>query len=246
MARRLTTCAFLGALLWHQAAAQSPPAVTTSNHSARPKPQGIPNDDGYYVIMGIYRLVIGIAYHGAVISCPKSSFSSDEQRQLDDAISKNYWTELNENWWGKSDITCKLIQYGGDDDTQQCSCISFDDAQTHEQPLSSLHANGEQFSSSGVWKYIYGTGSMDVDTVHHEACDQPIPSGDINWSCHTYNAVEGPNCNTFVSFVLKCAYGLSDKKPDIGASDPMSITCNGNNGAAWAGPSRRQNATLVV
>lgn len=200
-----------------------------ANFSARPSRIPVNANDEFYVIMGMYRIVYALGYHETVITCPRSSFNSNEQKQLDDAISKNYWTELHYDWWSlKKSVTCKIIQFGGEDpcDKTQCSGIGHSD-----DPLSSL----EGFDSGAVWKYIYGTGAFDADGVYRRACDHPIPSADWDFSQCSFQLMPGPNCNTFVNFVLKCAYEVDAckdqcKKPYEGIGDNFGIKCVPGNG----------------
>ena len=45
-----------------------------------------------------------------------------------------------------------------------------------------------------------------------------------DWSGTDYNPITN-NCNTFTSTVLKCVYGMSDRKPNLGVSDMIHVTC---------------------
>merc|ERR1712098_716706 len=66
--------------------------------------------------------------------------------------------------------------------------------------------------------FIYGTG-FDGMTGYHDVCDKKCWS---NWSGTDYNVFKN-NCNTFTSTVLYCVYGLSQKKPNLGISDMVTV-----------------------
>lgn len=186
------------------------------------------NHSELYVIMGIYQSAF-LHYQGSVITCPRSYFTSDEQKQLDYDILKNEYLIMKQEWWlTKTDVGCKLIQYGGKGpEKDQCSGVSFDDNKTHMQSLSSLHSNFEQYDKGSVFKYIYGTRWVDADGAFHGACDKPVFSSDsLNWASDSFGDRFGPNSNTFVSCVLQCGYLLSDEKPQLGVSDLKGVTCD--------------------
>merc|ERR1712227_1030332 len=67
--------------------------------------------------------------------------------------------------------------------------------------------------------FIYGTGSFDGNVAFHHTCDSKCWS---NWKGTDYSIL-GNNCNTFTSTVLSCVYGLSQKKPNLGVSDLVTV-----------------------
>merc|ERR1719183_3159000 len=67
--------------------------------------------------------------------------------------------------------------------------------------------------------FIYGTGDFDGNAAYHAACDHKCWS---NWAGTDYNPLSN-NCNTFTSTVLSMVYGLSEKKPNLGPSDMVTV-----------------------
>merc|ERR1719313_2479293 len=67
--------------------------------------------------------------------------------------------------------------------------------------------------------FIYGTGSFDGNVAFHNTCDSKCWS---TWKGTDYSIL-GNNCNTFTSTVLSCVYGLSQKKPNLGVSDLVTV-----------------------
>ncbi len=54
--------------------------------------------------------------------------------------------------------------------------------------------------------------------------DDTLPKCVSDWAGTDYNPLTN-NCNTFTSTVLKCVFGLSDDKPDLGVSDLVTVEC---------------------
>ena len=51
-----------------------------------------------------------------------------------------------------------------------------------------------------------------------------LPTCVSDWAGTDYNPLTN-NCNTFTSALLKCVYGMSDAKPNLGISDLRTVTC---------------------
>ena len=56
-----------------------------------------------------------------------------------------------------------------------------------------------------------------------------LPTCVSDWAGTDYNPLTN-NCNTFTSAVLKCVYGMSDAKPNLGISDIRTVTCPSERG----------------
>jgi hypothetical protein len=56
-----------------------------------------------------------------------------------------------------------------------------------------------------------------------------LPTCVSDWAGSDYNPVTN-NCNTFTSALLKCVYGMSDVKPNLGISDLRTVTCPSERG----------------
>jgi hypothetical protein len=66
---------------------------------------------------------------------------------------------------------------------------------------------------------------------HMNAIDagMALPTCVSDWAGTDYNPLTN-NCNTFTSAVLKCVYGMSDAKPNLGISDLRTVTCPSEKG----------------
>ncbi len=56
-----------------------------------------------------------------------------------------------------------------------------------------------------------------------------LPTCVSDWGGTDYNPLTS-NCNTFTSAVLKCVYGMSDAKPNLGISNIRTVTCPSEKG----------------
>jgi len=89
--------------------------------------------------------------------------------------------------------------------------------------------------------YLYGVSSVDDgglsgEDAYRAVCrraavgngddeeDDTRPKCVSDWAGTDYNPLTN-NCNTFTSTVLKCVFGLSDDKPDLGVSDLVTVKC---------------------
>lgn len=131
------------------------------------------------------------------------------------------YLEINRAFWSSRHVPCKMLEYGQADDSRPCS-----GSWIHDTTFDSVQANGGQyFTSDYTWKYIYGTSNIDGQTVYDWMCEGAESCPDcIHWSGDEYS-IFGPNCNTYTSCTMKCAYGLSGDQPDLGWSSMMSCEC---------------------
>lgn len=164
---------------------------------------------------------VNLFFHTEVLVCPRTGFSADDQKYIDDkiaAIGSAGFLPIDESWWTTKTAGCVELGYGGAPCAKECCSVPQgpDQLQYQLKDRSAVitNADGKQKSL-----YIYGTGDFDGTTAWHHACDHKCWS---NWAGLDYNPLTN-NCNTFTSTILSMVYGLSEKKPHLGPSDMVTV-----------------------
>mmetsp|Transcript_28882 Transcript_28882/g.42937 ORF Transcript_28882/g.42937 Transcript_28882/m.42937 type:complete len:257 (-) Transcript_28882:400-1170(-) len=164
----------------------------------------------------------GYIFHTEVLVCPQENFSDDDQKMLKDKVSslKDY-VEMEEMWWYDKTANCVELGYGGAACSEACCSVPFGENQK-AFPLNARRSVISNIDASTKSLYLYGMGDFDGVTAWHNTCDEKCWS---KWSGLDYNPLTN-NCNTFTSTVLKCVYGLSQKKPHLTVSDMVTVKCD--------------------
>lgn len=162
---------------------------------------------------------LNLTFHTEVLVCPRSGFSADEQKALDNKIAgMTDFAEVELSWWASKTANCVELGYGGAPCSTECCSAPHSSAQIN-YPLNARRAVISNADVAHKELYIYGTGSFDGDVAYHHACDKKCWS---NWAGTDYNILKN-NCNTFTSMMLKMVYGLSEKKPHLTVSDLVTV-----------------------
>jgi hypothetical protein len=206
-------------------------------------------DSSYFVFLQKFPLenTWGLLFHTEVVVCPRNTFDDDFITALDSLAEKlspsadekvPFVQVPEEQWIKQSESTCVELGYGGGPCTTPC-CGSPHGNENTNYALNSRQAVISNAVSEEKQLFLYGkkdgiSGSDAYRAVCHGhnnnnmmgAIDggDKLPKCVSNWSGEDYNPVTN-NCNTYTSAVLKCVYGLSDQKPDLGVSDMVRVTC---------------------
>lgn len=150
-------------------------------------------------------------------------------------VAKNQWS-------AQSDPSCVQLGYGGKVDWSSAdNAYKFCSSPCCGSPHKSENTNYALNSQDAVIKnalgeekevYLYGISFMSGGDAYRAVChghmnaveEDDLPVCVSNWTGKDYNALTN-NCNTFTSTVLKCVYGMSDSKPDLGVSDMVKVSC---------------------
>jgi len=178
-----------------------------------------------YVFLQKFPLVTArIFYHTEVLVCAKEGFSADDQKYLDGKIAgMSDFSQIDDSWWEGKFASCVELGYGGNICKQECCGVGHDNMPLNKRQAVIGNADLQKKSL-----FIYGTGAFDGDAAFHKTCDAKCWS---NWAGTDYNPLTN-NCNTFTSTVLSCVYGLSQKKPNLGVSDMVTVKGHCPAGAA--------------
>jgi hypothetical protein len=165
-----------------------------------------------------------LIFHTEVLVCPRDNFEVVEQKALDDNIeSLTDFVEIDESWWSSRTANCVEFGYGGAGCSERC-CAAPHGPDQINFPLNERRAVISNADLTTKELFLYGTGAMDGEAAYHALC-----GGDdkcwSNWAGTDYNPLTN-NCNTFTSTVLHCVFGLSEKKPKLGPSDMVKVTCD--------------------
>lgn len=176
-----------------------------------------------------------------VLELPPSSFD-------DIIINKKAKTQIHfavvakNQWSAQSDPSCVQLGYGGKSDWSSVDnayefCRTACCGSPHKNDNSNYALNSHDAvikNAMGEEKevYLYGVSSMSGEDAYRAVChghmnaveEDELPMCVSNWAGTDYNALTN-NCNTFTSTVLKCVYGMSDSKPDLGVSDMVKVSC---------------------
>ena len=162
-------------------------------------------------------------FHTEVLVCFQDGFSAEDQKMLNAKIqSLTDFDEMDEEWWSKITANCVEFGYGGSYCSERCCGVPHGDKETNF-PLNERRAVISNADTTQKSLYLYGTGGkFDGESAYHRLCDHTCWS---NWAGTDYNPLTN-NCNTLTSTVLKCVFGLSEKKPNLGPSDMVTVTCD--------------------
>jgi len=186
------------------------------------------DSDLYFVFLQKFPLLntAGLLFHTEVLVCPKQEFSAQDQSTLDQfaavALQEDF-VQIEETWWSDRTVNCVELGYGGSPCATSCCSVPH----THAQLSYPLNARSAVIDNADCTKktvFLYGTGQFGGESAYKALCDRH----NICWS-HWAGADYNPftnNCNTFTSTVLSCVYGLSEKKPDLGPSDMVTVKCH--------------------
>mmetsp|Transcript_83322 Transcript_83322/g.236128 ORF Transcript_83322/g.236128 Transcript_83322/m.236128 type:complete len:239 (+) Transcript_83322:58-774(+) len=167
--------------------------------------------------------VVELFYHTEVLVCPRSGFPAADQDFLDKQIAgMSDFAEIPDSWWGSKTSDCVELGYGGEDCDTECCSVG-----KATMPLNKRQAVITNADVSKKSLYIYGSGKLDGMSAYHATCDHKCWS---EWAGTDYSILKN-NCNTFTSTVLFCVYGLSQKKPHLGASDLVTVSGHCPSGA---------------
>ena len=176
--------------------------------------------------------------------CPRSTFFEDDGTDflsvldhLTDTITTNNAPFVHvpeRNWSKQSNPSCVQLGYGGGACPSSC-CGSPHEHDNTNYALSSRQAVIGNAMGEAKHLFLYGSSnSIDGMNAYRAVCggggtDAPpnnnrMPTCVSNWAGTDYNPLTN-NCNTFTSTILKCVYGLSDRKPNLGISDMVTVTC---------------------
>jgi len=162
-------------------------------------------------------------FHTEVLVCDRNGFSPEDQTFLDDQISGlTDFVEVDVSWWSSRTANCVEFGYGGSSCTEHC-CGAPHREEEMTFPLNERRAVIGNADTTKKTLYLYGSSSsLDGEAAYRRLCDQKCWS---NWAGTDYNPLSN-NCNTFTSTVLHCVFGLSEKKPNLGPSDMVTVTCD--------------------
>ena len=158
----------------------------------------------------------GLLYHTEAVICPRPSFDPPDRTYLDGLIPGiETFEEIDDSWWtARGDVLdCVELGYGGAACADTCCGVPFGTDQT-AYPLNARRAVISNADVSEKRVYLYGTGDFGGVEARGRMCN-PGRKCWSGWSGMDYNPLTN-NCNTFTSAVLKCVYGLSEAKPNLG------------------------------
>lgn len=185
------------------------------------------NDTSSYVFLQKFPLqgTFGMLFHTEVLVCPQNNFDRVDQQFLNDYIeSLTDFIQIDNTWWSERSIQCVELGYAGSSCVDRCCSVPHVYNEM-EYALNDHHAVIENIVGRDKTLFLYGISSnMDGDSAYSAACNQKCWS---DWAGTDYNAISN-NCNTFTSTVLRCVFGLSEKKPNLGVSDMVQVTCKSN------------------
>ena len=213
------------------------------------------NIDTEFIFLQKFPLMnsMNLLFHTEVISCNSNQFTKDDQEYLlsqVNAMADQHldYVPIDEEFWSsstKSKISCVEYGYGGSACTKQCCSVPHTSKQLH-YPFNNADAIIHNADTTQKSLYLYGLSyNMTRDIVWSKLCGGGGGGGSSNiedggggedttmnaskcwsnWAGIDYNPLTN-NCNTFTSTVLKCIYGLSDKKPHLGPSDTVKVSCD--------------------
>jgi hypothetical protein len=194
-------------------------------------------DGSYYIFLQRFPLqhTGGWLFHTEVLVCPRHNFTLQDRRMLDRAVASmvhDSFLPMEESWWSSTVATptyCVELGYGGSSCTTSCCSVPQGTSQ-RSYPLHARYAIIQNADGSQKSLFLYGTGTIDGVEAFHAVCNNDHATNDptpcwSRWSGTDYNPLFN-NCNTFTSTVLSCVYGLSQKKPNLGPSDMVTVKCH--------------------
>lgn len=170
-------------------------------------------------------------FHTEVLVCPKDSFSLEDQEFLNEQVADlKDFVKIEESWWsGEGDeakargsVKCVEMGYGGASCHDRCCAVPHGPKEV-DYAFSERRAVIQNAVTKEKSLYLYGSSaSLDGEAAYKSLCSKRCWS---NWAGTDYNVMNN-NCNTFTSAVLHCIFGLSEKKPSLGMSDLVTVTCD--------------------
>ena len=160
-------------------------------------------------------------YHTEILVCERTSFHNEDKAWLDAKISQlSDYVEITSSWWQTQKASCVQLGYvGGGHCADQCCAAPVEE---NYQLNSNISMIGDEYADVNRKSlFLYGHGSFNGIEAHNALCRQICWS---SWSGMEYHLLWN-NCNTFTSTVLSCVYGLSQKKPQLGPSDMVTVFC---------------------
>ena len=167
--------------------------------------------------------------------------SNNQDDDNDDKTKVSFVQVPEEQWSQQTNSKCVQLGYGGASCPSTC-CGSPHGNENINYSLNSRQAVIGNAMGDAKQLYLYGVSDsisgMDayravcVDdntktttaTAAADDTNQMLPTCVSHWAGTDYNPLTN-NCNTFTSTILKCVYGLSDDKPNLGISDMVNVVC---------------------
>jgi hypothetical protein len=151
-----------------------------------------------------------------------------------DSSTKSPFVLINNSQWSTQSIPkCVQLGYGGGSCGSGC-CGSPQTSKQTNYALNSQTAIIANAMGSNKELYFYGISpTISGNDAYRAVChghiyaideSKGLPKCVSDWSGNDYNPITN-NCNTYTSTVLKCVYGMSDAKPNLGISDLRTVTC---------------------
>ena len=194
-------------------------------------------------------------FHTEVILCPKDKLDQDFTTILDQTLATlepSRFSEVDEStpslqagekepfaeipkdkWSTQSSPNCIQLGYGGSTCKTPCCSVPHK-SQNVAYALNSQKAVIGNAMGDSKQLFLYGETELKdgADAAFRAVChghygaieEGKLPTCVSNWAGTDYNPITN-NCNTFTSTLLKCVFGMSDKKPSLWVSDLMSVTC---------------------
>eukprot|EP00560_Eucampia_antarctica_P001528 CAMPEP_0197833424 /NCGR_PEP_ID=MMETSP1437-20131217/19008_1 /TAXON_ID=49252 ORGANISM="Eucampia antarctica, Strain CCMP1452" /NCGR_SAMPLE_ID=MMETSP1437 /ASSEMBLY_ACC=CAM_ASM_001096 /LENGTH=236 /DNA_ID=CAMNT_0043437487 /DNA_START=100 /DNA_END=810 /DNA_ORIENTATION=+ len=164
---------------------------------------------------------IDVFFHTEVVVCNKDKFSTQQIELLEQEIAEmKDFAKVDKSVWSTWSMPCVELGYGGSFCEESCCSVPHGVNQL-DYPLNAHRAVIMNADTEEKELYIYGSSDISGNQAFHDVCHNKCWS---DWKGTDYNLITN-NCNTFTSTVLSCVYGLSEKKPNLGISDMVDVTC---------------------
>ena len=215
-------------------------------HSTNENAENLRKDEEpSYVFLQRFPLEGTPFFHTEVLVCPRAGFQNEDQNTLDKFVEsitptppshslqteEIYFVEIEESWWKLRSANCIELGYGSAPCRRQCCAVPHGKDQI-EYPLNAQRSMIGNADTRHKSLFLYGVGSFSGNVAFEAVCGiGPDDDGKSDhkcwskWSGFDYKLLKN-NCNTFTSTVLSCVYGLSEKKPDLGVSDLVTVNCH--------------------
>jgi len=229
-------------------------AKKTSSSSSSDNKSTNDDEDEYFVFLQKFPLqnTWQMIFHTEVVVCPRNTFDEDADflstlQRLAQTLSSNddstkvpFAQVPEEQWNNQSNAKCVQLGYGGADCPSTC-CGSPHGHDNTNYALNSRRAVIGNAMGESKQLFLYGiSDSISGMDAYRAVCHEKkvvggsdddnnenkivLPTCVSQWAGTDYNPFTN-NCNTFTSTILKCVFGLSDKKPGLGISDVVNVVC---------------------
>mmetsp|Transcript_21117 Transcript_21117/g.31501 ORF Transcript_21117/g.31501 Transcript_21117/m.31501 type:complete len:292 (-) Transcript_21117:205-1080(-) len=199
--------------------------LLSNNAVQKNSAQNTINQEEVYVFLQKFPLhhSFGRIFHTEILACSRAQFTLADKQFLDGQIAQGKdFTEVEASWWEqRSDINCVELGYGGSDCTEKCCSV----VENTKYKLNNHVAMITNVESDKKSLFLYGVGEFDGNDAYRAVCNTSAAKCWSHWSGTDYSLFQN-NCNTFTSTVLSCVYGLSQKKPGLGVSDLVTVSCH--------------------